>query len=186
MKIDVRDMKREEINSLTDAGFDGDRIANERKTLVATDGDGNTAIAYVEESAIERLGVEYIREHAKLVFSKELDEWFLRISENDFHNDPARNPPRTIDVRFVEDMHGENTEIWRNVDTGAYYMRQLCREPFARWLTCDKRHSGWDDRACVRPNITFRHGSQTETTTFDDWNGTAAYSSTFNPYFRQG
>lgn len=39
---------------------------------------------------------------------------------------------------------------------------------------------------CIRPNVTFRNGTQTETVLYDDWNGTAAYNSTFNPNFKKG
>lgn len=34
--------------------------------------------------------------------------------------------------------------------------------------------------------VTFRNGTQTETVLYDDWNGTAAYNSTFNPNFKKG
>lgn len=66
-------------------------------------------------------------------------------------------------------------------DTG-----KLCNEPFARWLVCRERQGWWEDGACVRPNITFRHRKQTEKVRYDDWNETAAYSDTFNPNFREG
>lgn len=84
------------------------------------------------------------------------------------------------------DMDGECTEIWRRLDTGGYLMRKLCNEPFARWLTCHKCGASWMDGNCIRPNVTFRNGTQTETVLYDDWNGTAAYNSTFNPNFKKG
>lgn len=43
-----------------------------------------------------------------------------------------------------------------------------------------------EDGNCIRPNVTFRNGTQTETVLYDDWNGTAAYNSTFNPNFKKG
>lgn len=43
-----------------------------------------------------------------------------------------------------------------------------------------------DNADCIRPNVTFRNGTQTETVLYDDWNGTAAYNSTFNPNFKKG
>lgn len=98
----------------------------------------------------------------------------------------TRNPPKTIDVEFVCDMDGECTEIWRRLDTGGYLMRKLCNEPFARWLTCHECGASWMDGNCIRPNVTFRNGTQTETVLYDDWNGTAAYNSTFNPNFKKG
>ena len=108
------------------------------------------------------------------------------MSWNAYKNDPQRNPPKTIDVEFVCDMGSERTEIWRRLDTGGYLMRKLCNEPFARWLVCRERQGWWEDGACVRPNITFRHRKQTEKVRYDDWNETAAYSDTFNPNFREG
>lgn len=72
------------------------------------------------------------------------------------------------------------------MDNGGYLMRQLCREPFARWLTCYKHQGWWEDGNRIRPNITFRHRKQTEKVRYDDWNETAAYSDTFNPNFREG
>lgn len=98
----------------------------------------------------------------------------------------TRNPPKTIDVEFVCDMDGECTEIWRRLDTGGYLIRKLCNEPFARWLTCHECGASWMDGNCIRPNVTFRNGTQTETVLYDDWNGTAAYNSTFNPNFKKG
>ena len=46
--------------------------------------------------------------------------------------------------------------------------------------------ASWMDGNCIRPNVTFRNGTQTETVLYDDWNGTAAYNSTFNPNFKKG
>lgn len=68
----------------------------------------------------------------------------------------------------------------------SYLMRKLCNEPFARWLTCHECGASWMDGNCIRPNVTFRNGTQTETVLYDDWNGTAAYNSTFNPNFKKG
>lgn len=78
------------------------------------------------------------------------------------------------------------TRISSATNPTTYLMRQLCREPFARWLTCRKLQGGWLDGNCIRPNVTFRHGKQTEKVRYDDWNETAAYSDTFNPNFREG
>ena len=128
----------------------------------------------------------YIAENSTLEYSKVCEEWFPKVSWNAYKNDPQRNPPKTIDVEFVCDMDSERTEIWRRLDTGGYLMRKLCNEPFARWLVCRERQGWWEDGACVRPNITFRHRKQTEKVRYDDWNETAAYSDTFNPNFREG
>ena len=132
------------------------------------------------------LGEQYIAENSKMEYSEVCKEWFPSVSWNAYKNDQTRNPPKTIDVEFVCDMDGECTEIWRRLDTGGYLMLKLCNEPFARWLTCHECGASWMDGNCIRPNVTFRNGTQTETVLYDDWNGTAAYNSTFNPNFKKG
>ena len=122
----------------------------------------------------------------KVQNSEVCKEWFPSVSWNAYKNDQTRNPPKTIDVEFVCDMDGECTEIWRRLDTGGYLMRKLCNEPFARWLTCHECGASWMDGNCIRPNVTFRNGTQTETVLYDDWNGTAAYNSTLKKKKKKG
>lgn len=183
MKIEIRAISEEEAHPY--GGLDAPALTD-RRTVIFTDDEGHTGILFMKNEGIERLGEEYIATHSKLEYSSVCDEWFARVSENDWHNDPLRNPPRTIEVSFVELMRGENTEIWRAADGKRFFMRQRFREPFARWLTCRKTQNGWEDGFCVRPNITFRNGEQTETTRYDDWNETAVYSDSFNPNFTEG
>lgn len=183
MKIEIRDIMPEEAEPYS---VHADVVLTGRKTVVFTDEEGNTGKLYMKEEDIELLGESYIAENSTMEYSDVCGEWFPKVSWNAYKNDPKRNPPKTVDVEFVCDMEGECTEIWRRLDTGGYLMRQLCREPFARWLTCRKLQGGWLDGNCIRPNVTFRHGTQTETVFYDDWNGTAAYSSAFNPNFRKG
>ena len=183
MKIEIRDITPEEAVPYDD---NADVILTGRKTVVFTDDDGHTGKLYMKEEDIELLGKEYIAANSTMEYSKFCEEWFPKVSWNAYKNDPVRNPPKTVDVEFVCMMETEPTEIWRRLDTEGYLMRKLCREPFARWLTCYKRQGWWEDGNSIRPNVTFRHGTQTETVFFDDWNGTAAYSSTFNPKFREG
>lgn len=59
----------------------------------------------------------------------------------------------------------------------------LCPECAKKSHECG---ASWMDGNCIRPNVTFRNGTQTETVLYDDWNGTAAYNSTFNPNFKKG
>lgn len=183
MQIEIRDITPEEAAPY---GENADIVLTGRKTVVFTDADGNVGKLYMKEEDIDLLGKQYIAENSTLEYSKVCGEWFPKVSWNAYKNDPQRNPPKTIDVEFVCGMEGECTEIWRRLDTGGYLMRQLCREPFARWLTCRKLQGRWLDGNCIRPNVTFRHGTQVATVVYDDWNETAAYSGTFNPNFREG
>ena len=157
-----------------------------RTKLVFVNREGAEATLFLENKVIDRLGFFYIAEHAQMEYSRVLNLWFAKISENEYYNNPILNPPITICVKYIEDKLGENTEVWQNICTGNYYLRTLCNEPFARWMTCGPRRTGWQDRAEVRPNVTFKHGEQIERVYYDDWNGTAAYSDTFNHNFRSG
>jgi len=186
-RLVIRPMNDAEIAELNacNSGL-GDQTAKERQTVQYTDENGNTGYAYVENALIEELGFEYIATHCSLRYSSVFNTWECNLSQEDYRNDPARNLPRTVKVRFVEDKAGENTEVWQNIESGQYYLRFLCREPFAKWMTCGNRMSGWQDQNTIRPNITFRHGAQEETVRYKDWNGSAAYADTFNPNFRKG
>lgn len=179
MKVEIREATPKEA-----ALHNGN--ATDRKTVVFTDAEGHTGKLFIKAEAVDLLGKEYIEANSSLEYSEVCGEWIPWVSWNAYKNDTTRNPPKTVDVEFVEVMDGEDTEIWRRTGTGGYLMRQRCREPFARWLTCRKRQGGWEDGNCLRPNITLRHGKQTETVRYDDWNGTAAYSETFNPNFMDG
>ena len=183
MKVEIRDITKKEAEPY---GDNADIVLTGRKAVVFTDDAGNTGTLYMKEEDVELLGEQYIAENSQMEYSKVCEEWIPTVSWNAYKNDQTRNPPKTIDVEFVCDMDGECTEIWRRLDTGGYLMRQLCREPFARWMTCYNRQGWWEDGSYIRPNITFRHGTQTETVFYDDWNGTAAYSRTFNPNFKKG
>lgn len=160
MKIEIKNVEINDIDRYNQCGMDGRTILAGHVKLIATDDDGNTGITYLEEKVV--------------------------ISQNDFKNDPTRNPARCVTVRFLETKNGENTEVWQNTDSGCYYLRMLSNEPFARWMTCGGRSTGWVDRKEIRPNVTFMNAEngEIETVRYDDWNGTAAYSDTFNPNFR--
>lgn len=185
MKLEIRLMTSEEISELNGCGMPGHELANNRMTVVVMDTEGNTGKMFLETEIIERLGTKYIAAHTTLEYSEVCKEWFPKLSQNDYYNNPERNPTRTVEVRFIEEKCGENTEVWQNVETGDYYLRMLCGESFARWMTCGNRMTGWQDRSEIRPNITFKHGEQTETVRYNDWNGVAAYSDSFNPNFRE-
>ena len=187
MKIQIREISAQDIQKVCESGLPGENLLSDRVTLVCTDDEGHTAISYMQKQQLERLGIEYIQTHSWLEYSEVMDEYFMKLSQNDFYNDPIKNPPKTIDVRFIECKMGEDTEVWQNVETHQYYLRMLSgRERFARWMTCGSRMTNWEDRSIVRPNITFCNGCQTETVRYDDWNDTAAYDEPggFNPNFR--
>lgn len=183
MEIEIRDITPEEADPY---GGNNSAVLAGRKTVVFTDADGNSGKLYMKEEDIELLGESYIAENSTMEYSKVCEEWFPKVSWNAYKNDSTRNPPKTIDVEFVCVLEGTDAEIWKRTDNGGYLMRQLYREPFASWLTCYKHQGWWEDGNRIRPNITFRHGKQTEKVRYDDWNGTAAYSDTFNPNFREG
>lgn len=187
MELQIRLISEIEIGELNACGMPGNKLAQERLAAVFTDEAGHSGKLFIEPEIIERLGAQYIASHTTLEYSNVCGEWFPKLSQNDYYNDPARNPPKTIEVSFIEEKCGEQTEVWKSVETGNYFLRMLCREPFARWMTCGNRTmTGFTDRAEIRPNVTFKHGEQTETVHYDDWNGPAAYSDTFNPNFREG
>lgn len=183
MKVEIRAITKKEAEPY---GDNADIVLTGRKAVVFTDDAGNTGTLYMKEEDVDLLGEEYIAKNSKMEYSKVCEGWIPSVSWNAYKNDQTRNPPKTIDVEFVCEVSEEYAEIWRRLDTSGYLMRKLCREPFARWLTCRKYPASWIDGNCIRPNVTFRHGTQTETVFYDDWNGTAAYSSTFNPNFRKG
>ena len=157
-----------------------------RKAVQFKDDDSNLGILYMEESMIDRLGIEYLEKHSTMHWSDVCEEWVVTVSQNAYYNDLMRYPPKTIPVQYVEDKVGEYTEVWRNTETGQYYLRMLCNEPFARWMTCGNRMTGFVDWSCIRANITFQNieNGQTEKVTYNDWNGNAAYQDTYNAAFR--
>ena len=182
MKVTVLPIDQEDREQYKDFRSD---VLEGRKKVLFDDEAGHTAVLYLEESLIEKLGVQYIEQNATVRFCEFFGTWEAKVSQNAYYNDPKRNPPRTVRVIFVSEKYGENTEVYRNVETGDFYLRMLCNEPFARWMTCDKRMTGYQDRAEFRPNITIENveNGQKEKVYYHDWNGTAAYADTFNPDF---
>ena len=80
----------------------------------------------------------------------------------------------------ISDYISEVTGFCHN---GRYYLRDVSnREPFAKWYICGKRRV-FEDGNEPRANLIFQCGEQQEKVIYDDWNGVAAYSDTFNPNF---
>lgn len=80
---------------------------------------------FMQKSIVEQLGLEYIKDHVYLEFSEVLHEFFVRMSQNDFHNDLSRNPEKVIPVSFVGTEIGTGvrfTKAWNlAVSTSGMY-----------------------------------------------------------------
>ena len=185
MSVILRNFQDKERIFFEKAGYNVAELENQRIIVEVIDEKENSAWVAVPKSEIEFYSEEYIKSHAILKFDKFLEEHTVNISKNDYWNDENRFPQKIIEVEFVENMHGEHTEIYRCKETGKYYMRQLCNEPFARWLSCCHKQGWYQDGLQIRANIIFKHGEETEKVTYNDWNGNAAYSNTFNPNFNK-
>lgn len=186
MNVEIKNIDIEDIDQFDETGLNG-RVALEGHCkMIVTDENGNSGYMFMPTSLLQELGVDYISSHVSLHYSEVLADWFVSLSQSDYHNDLVRNPPKVVKVRFVTTKVGENTEVWQNVVSGRYYLRMLCNEPFARWMTCGNRASGWEDHNLIRPNITFQNveNGNCEGVRYDDWNDVAAYSDLFNPNFR--
>lgn len=164
-------------------GMSADFVAC-HKAVEFKDEFGHKSTLYLAQRDIDKLGIDYIQEHTTLRYSNVCNEWFAALSEDDYHNDLKKNPAKTVDVRFVTQKPGENTEVWQDIETGQYLLRLRSKEHFAKWMTCGDENTGWDDRCEVRPNLTFRNAGETETVKYRDWNGVAAYSDEFNSNFK--
>ena len=184
MDVKIKNIDMDDIDKFNEAGMNVD--LSDHYKLIVTDDIGNSGYLFIPITLFDTLGMEYISTHVSLEYSEACEEWFVTLSQNDYHNDPERNPPKIIHVKFIENKTGENTEVWQNVDNGRFYLRMLCNEPFARWMTCGSRRTGWEDQNTIRPNITFENieNGQMESVRYDDWNDVAAYSDSFNPRFK--
>ena len=60
--------------------------------VVFTDDDGNEGYLIIPTEFVEKAGLDYIRDHTSLEWSSFCEEWFARLSFNDFYNDVERNP----------------------------------------------------------------------------------------------
>lgn len=159
-------------------------VLDGRVKLICTDGEGHVGESFMERDRFERLGLAYIEGHAKLEYSELCKEWFVRLSENDWQNNPERCPDKVILVKFVGIEDGTGREIYRGIESGRYYLREVSsREPFAKWFVCGTRRMP-DDGNEPRPNLIFQLGDQQERVVYDDWNGVAAYEEQFNKNFR--
>ena len=162
----------------------GSNLLEDNMKIIATDGDGHTAVLYSLKEEVERLGEEYIRSHAVMKYNKVLGQWLLEYSQNDYYNDTERNPEKVIKVKFCEIEANTGREVYKGIDTGRYYLREnyYPREKFAKWYVCGKRRT-FEDGDEARPNLIFDYNGEREKVRYDDWNGVAAYGDTYNRNF---
>lgn len=160
-----------------------DSVLEGRTKVTATDEAGNSAWLFIKDEDLERLGKEYVESHVSLSYSQVFNGYHLSLSQNDYYNDPERYSEKVIRVRFDGLEEGTGREVYRGIDTGRYYLREVSsRENFARWLVCGKRRHQ-DDGDEPRANLVFECNGHRERVCYDDWNGVAAYSDTFDPEF---
>lgn len=115
----TEDDYRKFTDSLTDASCLEGRV----KITAQTD-DGHTAELFVEQAIVDRLGEEYIRSHITVYYIESLCGWFAKISENDYYNDPERNPEKVIHVKFAGIENGTGREVYKDIETWRYYLRE--------------------------------------------------------------
>lgn len=181
MKVFFTSPTKQDQKELEDAGLKAS-LLDDRVKIVAVDDDSHVGTLFIGQKDYDRLGEDYIRQNVSMQFSKFTNSWFVRVSENNFYNDQARNPDKIIPVSFVEIENGTGRQVYRGEDW-RYYLRDVSnREPFAKWYICGKRRV-FEDGNEPRANLIFQCGEQQEKVVYDDWNGVAAYSDTFNPNF---
>lgn len=183
MKIEFSKPTEYDYRKFTDTLTSADCL-NDRVKIILSDGEGHTAELFVQQETVSRLGEDYIRSHVTMYYSETLCGWFAKLSENDYYNDPERNPEKVIRVRFCGIEGGTGREVYKGIDTERYYLREnfYPRETFAKWYVCGKRRTAEDGNE-ARANLIFECNGQQEKVRYDDWNGVAAYGDTFNSDF---
>lgn len=173
-------LTKEDIPSIEADGFNGQHMVDFGYYKITLT-DRPDVFCYTRE--FDGLTPEEIQPYLYVEESKFGD--FLRIDYAAIKNDEVRYPTKIIPVEFVESMSGENTRIFKALDSEKYYMRvsSFPRESFARWLTAHKKQGRWEDGNTIRANIIFDLNGETEKVTAKNWNGCAAYSETFNEAF---
>ena len=163
-----------------------DHMIQEHRKIICIDREGHEGYILMPAHLLEEAGIDYIKKHARLIYSNFCEEWLVKVSFNDHYNDPKRNPEKTIPVEYVGIQEGSGREIYRAAN-GKYYLREnhYPKENFAKWYICGNRLPCDDDGNEPRPNLIFCHNGQQERVRYDDWNGVAAYSDTFNLAFRK-
>lgn len=181
--LDVTDKDRVEFTS----SLGSSEMLNGRKKIVVKDIDNNEGSLYLQNDLIKKLGKNYIKSHVILCYNKTLEDWFVKLSQNDYYNDLSRNPEKEIKVEFCGVQKGTGREIYRDTETKRYYLRECHypKEDFAKWFVCGTKNpdSLNDVGDEPRANLIFVCERKKERVRYDDWNGVCAYSDTFNKYF---
>lgn len=184
MRVNFTVPTTQDYEDFKSAGLNASACLDDRIKAVIETEDGNSAPLYIDRETYERLGEKYISSNITLSYSESLEEWVAKLSQNAYYNSTVRYPEKMIQVSFVGYRHEDGAEIYRSQENSShYYLRQVsAQEPFARWFGC-KGRSRTDSGSELRSNLVFIHNVQTERIRYDDWNGVAAYSDTFNPNF---
>ena len=181
VKVQFAEITDEDREWLKKANFKPEVLDGKIKVTV-TDKKKHSAFCYMRKEHIDMLSEDYIREHAELRYDKFLERYSVNISENDYYNDKERNPEKTIQVCYIGKEEGTGREVYQGSDD-RYFLRECSsRENFAKWYVCGKRRK-FEDGDEPRANLIFEYNGQREKVRYDDWNGVAAYSDTFNPDF---
>lgn len=181
MQVETATPNQKDIDDFNASGMNGELCVEGKVKLIFAE-DEKKAVLFIANEELEKLGIEYIQRNSKLEYSNFCQEWFVSLSQNNYYNDLTRYPEKIVNVKFHDIDKRDGTEIYKCLDSRDLFMRQVSnREAFAKWHKCD---SNYQDIAEIRANVIFRHGKQLEKITYDDWNGNAAYSNTFNKQFR--
>lgn len=174
----------EDIQPFIDHGFNVEAIDFPNRVKVTAEAGGKTGCVFMERETVERLGVQYVADHAVIV--PMLGDFKVEVSQNDWYNNPYRYPERVIPVRFVKTENGTGREIYRGILNDLYYAREVYfpRENCAKWF-CYGDSANAGDGNLPRPNTVFVCDGQREKVTYDDWNDVMAYSGTFNENFNR-
>jgi len=174
---------KEDYDEFTSAELNADACLEGRIKASFTDRAGNTADLFIDTETYERLGEAYISANTVLRYETFIEQWRAKLSENNYYNDLTRNPEKVISLVFdsIDPMTGR--EVYQSKDSKWIYTREVSRrEPFARWMSHGAKMC-YDSGVEVRANLVFEFAGQTEKVFYDDWNGVAAYSTTFNSKF---
>ena len=98
--VRLSELTPEDIKPFTDLGFNID--FSERVKVTVTAATGETGFCYMERERAERLGAQYVADHAMLLETSIPGIYDVEVSQNDYWNDLTRNPEEIIPVEFVE------------------------------------------------------------------------------------
>lgn len=131
----------------------------------------------------ERFGETYIKDHVSLTYSPFFECWYVGVSEDDYYNDPVKNPEKTIPLELIKIEREICREVYKGIEDENYYLRSVSNwENIAAWLII-KENDSLANGLPPKPNTIFKCGSEIEKVVYRDYNGVCAYSDTFNCNF---